>query len=446
MKPNWFADALRLEMVRRRMSQRAMAAFLGKGKSAVTQWLAGTRHPAFADLCDACERLGWDLGNTLPPDLRESVERVAEGGDLDTAKISQIFEEELLELMFDAMESDDSQVRHFAFAVLEDESLTFSEAQADAIANRLPEIARDKRAFLSSHVVMVGTRLLKQTDAVIPFLGELLVSSTNVLTRYRVIAAFLDHPEKQPAWVHFVRSALLGGPVKRDDYEIECLRLAIPGTDRKHPARAYVEMTESIRRPSLARSIPHLVDVLGIAMDRPRGEFAWYHAIEAAGRSGREGAALLIHAFKALSRERTSEAKGRRQDIVAAINRAGLDQATLCSDFLQSVMYEGDAWIAFHAVSALGKRAFFTSDVVASISHLLELSAPKSESEDLHVAAICCYALAKLGAPSPEALAALGKCRKSKSAWLRVVARIASDALREPSQLQDVLTRMLKAA
>jgi transcriptional regulator with XRE-family HTH domain len=446
MKPNWFAEALRIEMTRRRMSQRSMATFLGKGKSAVTQWLAGTRHPAFADLCDACERLGWDLGLALPPALRESVELVAEEGGLDLSRFSQVFEEELLDLMFDAIESDDARVRHFAYAVLEDSTLQFTDAQARALAARLPAIASDKRAFLSSHVVMIGTRLLRQTDSVVPFLGDLLCTSTNVLTRYRIVAAFLDHPAKRPLWIHFVRSALLGGSVKRDAYELECMNLAALGSASNQPSYGHVSIVESLRQSEHSRSIPELVEVVERAMHRPRGEFAWYHAIEAAGRSGREGAALLMQSFSALSGERSSESKGRRQDIVATINRAGLDQTALCLTFLQSVMFEGDAWIAFHSAAALGKRAIPSESAIRDISRLLEVYAANSENEDIHVAAICCYALAKMGAPSPEALAALGKCRKSKSPWLRAVARIAGDSLREPTRLQDVLARMLKAA
>jgi hypothetical protein len=267
-----------------------------------------------------------------------------------------------------------------------------------------------------------------------------------VLTRYRIVAAFLDHPAKRPLWIHFVRSALLGGSVKRDAYELECMNLAALGSASNQPSYGHVSIVESLRQSEHSRSIPELVEVVERAMHRPRGEFAWYHAIEAAGRSGREGAALLMQSFSALSGERSSESKGRRQDIVATINRAGLDQTALCLTFLQSVMFEGDAWIAFHSAAALGKRAIPSESAIRDISRLLEVYAANSENEDIHVAAICCYALAKMGAPSPEALAALGKCRKSKSPWLRAVARIAGDSLREPTRLQDVLARMLKAA
>lgn len=446
MTTKWFAQALRMEMARRRLSQRGMAKYLGKGKSAVTQWLSGIRHPAFAELCEVGERLGWDVPSMLPPATRAAVE-AGDGGDFDPDRLGQVYRKELLGLMADAIESEEPHVRHFAYAVLEDEAIQFSESQAVELAARLPHIAKDKRAYLSSHVVLVGTRLLNQTDAVIPLLGQLLVSSTNTLVRYRALAGFLDHPDKSTHWVHFVRSALHEGTIHREAYEMELLRAAA-GTDALDGVLSVATMgVETHRQRKHDARLAELVNSLNRVTLAPRGEFAWYHALEAAGRARREGAALLMHAYCHLSNDALGkDSVDRRRDIMATINRAGIDAAALCADFLVESMRNKDPWIAFHSVAALGKWAPRDERIVEQIANLLASSASGHAETGTHVAPMCCFALAKIGIPHPRALSALSACRKSPSPWLRAVARVASDSIRGGAPIQDALMRMLQAA
>jgi transcriptional regulator with XRE-family HTH domain len=67
----WFARALRSEQTHRGLSQRGLAEFLGRPLITVQRWLSGERHPAFPELNDVAEKLGWDLKAGLPRHIKK---------------------------------------------------------------------------------------------------------------------------------------------------------------------------------------------------------------------------------------------------------------------------------------------------------------------------------------------------------------------------------------
>jgi len=440
MDSTWFANALRAEMARRRMSHRAMAAFLGRGKSAVTQWLLGSRYPAFAEFCEVCEKLGWDLTQVMPAEIRRAAMTSKEAA-AELSVVSEPYTHELVDLMMKALSSEIAQVRHFAFAVLEDRSLALSTKQAELLADRMATLSKDKRIFLSSHYVLIANRLLAQTDAPIGLLGHQLVTSTNILVRYRALAGFLDHPQHAEKTVHFVRSAMLDRKVPRSDYELACLRAA----ESQEQSDERCVAVEAIRRRSNEATVYDLVEAFDLVMQDARGEFAWYHALDAASRCEREGPALLMHAFRQLERQGGRDASNRQRDIVATINRAGVATTILCDDFLGRLLESEDPWLVFHAVAAYGKWAPRDEELASLMADTLTRAIPTYSDEEAQVAPMCCYALAKMRVASREVIAALTRASRSKG-WLRAIGRTAIDSLQNDVPLQDTLARMLEAA
>jgi len=445
MRPSWFTKALHAEASRRRLSHRALARFLNRSKSSVTGWLLAERFPAFTEFCDLAERFGWDLARALPPPIRRAAEVPGEEPK-ECEPAAELYRADLLELIMDALESENPQVRHFALAVLEDPSFELSAKQAALLAKRLVTLSKDKRAFLSSHYILVANRLMNQTDAVIPMLGGLLVTSKNTLVRYRVLAGFLDHPEHAAQTVHFVRSALMDRTVTRAEDELACLRLADQQPAHDSLADARCRLVEGIRSSKGCASAYDLVESLDAVLNETRGEFSWYHVLDAASRCEREGPALLMGAYRALSRRpEDRDAFNRRRDIVATINRAGVEAAATCDAFLRVVMPD-DPWVAFHAAAAFGKWAPKNAEIAAVLAKALHAAVPSHTEDEAQVAPMCCYAMAKVGLPSEEAAAALRKAARSNDPWLRAVARVCNEALAEGRTIQDTLVLLLEAA
>lgn len=442
MDPGWFSEALRAEMQRRGTHARAMshsqlAEVLGCSKSAVTQWLSKERYPAFPDFCAVCDRLGWDLSGVVP---------FAFDAD-DAVPRTMPYADDLLELMMDALASVNPLVRHFALAVLEDESLMLDDEQAARLSARLVELSRDKRVYLASHFVLLAIRLLRQCEAVVPLLGGLLVSSTNVLVRYRVLVGFLSHPQLRESWIHFVRSAMAEGAVARDAYEMAGLRFA-EGSRAKATAQGERFATlEGARTASSAASSFLLINPIAQAMEEERGVFAWYHTLDAAAASGPGGLALLMNRERELAQG--GDAKDcllRRRDLVASINRAGVNAISPCDFLFRELLAGEDHWLRFHAVAAFGKLAPRDAAVADLIAGALT-DAMKAPSEELaQLASLACYALAKLRLSTQAVDASLRKAAKAKDPWLRAVARIASECVSGECGLQEGLQKMLEAA
>lgn len=277
-------------------------------------------------------------------------------------------------------------------------------------------------------------------------LGNLLVTSKNILVRYRALAGFLDHPEHAAQTVHFVRSALMDRAVARGEDELACLRLADQQPAGDAPADTRCRLVERIRAGKGCAHAYDLVESLDAVLNETRGEFSWYHVLDAASRCEREGPALLMGAYRALSRRpEDRDAFNRRRDIVATINRAGVEAAATCDAFLRAVLPD-DPWVAFHVVAAFGKWAPKNEEVAALLAKTLHAAVSSHSEEEAQVAPMCCYALAKVGLPSEVAAAAFRKAARSNDPWLRAVARVCNDAVAQGRPIQDALVKLLEAA
>jgi len=70
----WFQVALAAEAKARGLSQRRLAAHLGRPPGTIQRWLEGRRAIAFPDFLDVCARFNWSPSSMLPPHIREAVE------------------------------------------------------------------------------------------------------------------------------------------------------------------------------------------------------------------------------------------------------------------------------------------------------------------------------------------------------------------------------------